>query len=283
MDNNSENNNVTPENVTNTGQQVTQELPTVVDPTAVSSTPSAPATPAVSEGPIQIEEKTVDPNFVDRTTDPGVIGNISPHPEVNDPNSAVNENLKKVEVNYTPPSKGKTVALILFFVFLIGFVIFLPNITTLINKFKSGNVEGGETVITTGRLVCEFDTNTTNLDKSYKLVFAFTDNKLDKLDYTITTKGDPSLDAKTLDELADRCKKLKSATGSVDGVTVSCDYSEGKLIERQAFVYVNLDADGLDAAYAEAGGTNPQYANGQDMDTIEKNMNASGYSCKRQK
>ena len=284
MDNNSElNNNVTPET-----EPVTQELPTVVDPTAVSSTPnteSAPLTPAEPEqvdGPIQIEEKPVDPNFVDRTTDPGNIGNIGPaNTNIPDPNGLVNENLKKVEVNYTPPSKGKTVALIMFFVFLIAFVIFLPEISTLVNKLKSGNQEEGTQKITTGKLTCNYSTNTANLDKDYRLVFMFTDNKLEKLDYTTTTKGDPSLDAKTMDDLADKCKLLKEFTGSVSGISVSCDYSEGKLIERQSFDYASLDTDGLDSAYAEAGGTNPQYANGQDMDGIEKNMNASGYTCER--
>ena len=53
-------------------------------------------------------------------------------------------------------------------------------------------------------------------------------------------------------------------------------------MEKQSFVYADLDEEKLTAAYTEAGGTYPQYQNGQDMDSIEKNMNASGYSCERQ-
>ena len=283
MDNNSVNNNVTPTAASNT-TPVTQELPVVADPTAVTnaSESPAPAAPSVApEGPVQIEEKPVDPGFVDRTANPGVIGNIAPTKEA-DPNGAVNENLKKVEINYTPPSKAKTVSLILFFIFLIAFIIFLPEITTMVNKFKAGNQENANAKITTGRLVCTDSTNTTNLDKDYKLTFGFTDNKLEKLDYNSTTRGDPTADAKTLDELAERCKLLKQFTASIEGISVSCDYSEGKLMEKQSFVYADLDEEKLTAAYTEAGGTYPQYQNGQDMDSIEKNMNASGYSCERQ-
>ena len=274
MDNNSELNN----NVNN--ESVTQELPTVVDPTNVTSTPSPALEPTVpTTEPVEIVENN-GPVIEDRTVNPGVIGNISGVKEDN--NAVVNENLKKVEVNYTPPSKGKTVSLILFFVFLIAFVIFLPEITTMVNKLKSGEQENENVKITTGRLVCTNNTNTTNLDKDYKLTFGFTDNKLNQLDYLSTTKGDPTLDAETLDEMAERCKLLKQFTASIEGVNVTCDYSEGKLVEKQTFVYAELDEEKLTSAYSEAGGTNPQYTNGQDMDTIEKNMNASGYSCERQ-
>ena len=286
MENNSElNNNVTPENVTN-NESVTQEMPAVTDSTTVSENKATveekPLEPSVStDGPIEIEEKTVDPGFVDRTTDPGVIGNIGPVKE-EVPNQMVNEDLKKVEVNYTPPSKAKMVSLILFFIFLIAFIIFLPDITTMVNKLKEGEQEAENTKITTGRLVCTYSTNTTNLDKDYKLTFAFTDNKLDRLDFNLTTKGDPTLDATTLDQLADECKLLKQFTASVEGVNITCDYAEGKLTEKQSFVYADLDAEALSSAYSEAGGTSPQYVAGQDMDVIEKNMNASGYSCERQ-
>ena len=57
MDNNSVNNNVTPTAAPNT-TPVTQELPVVADPTAVTnaSESPAPAAPSVApEGPVQIE------------------------------------------------------------------------------------------------------------------------------------------------------------------------------------------------------------------------------------
>ena len=300
MDNNSElNNNVTPNNVpdqTQTGSiptvadpTQTASLPTVEDPTAVSA--SAPEEAPALEPTVKVEEPTEapttesssQPDFENRMVNPGTIGDISIKKDTTDPNGAVNENLKKVEINYTPPSKAKTVALILFFIFMIAFIIFLPDITTMVNKLKAGKESDADQKITTGKLVCEFDTNTTNLDKNYRLVFGFSDNKLDSLDYNIITKGDPTEDADTLDELAERCKALKEYTNSITGVNISCDYSEGKLEEKQSFLYANIDDEKLNSAYSEAGGNNPQYTAGQDMDSIEKNMNASGYSCKRER
>lgn len=294
MNNNELNNNVTP-NTGDTGTSVTPntavttELPIVNDPTAVSTSEPTPTNNAVPltpttevNQPVQVVEESSQPVAEDRTVNPGVIGNIGQTKEEPDPNAMVNENLKKVETNYTPPSKGKTAALVFFFIFLIAFIFFLPNITEMVNKLKAKDADAENAKITTGRLVCTYSTNTTNLDKDYKLTFKFTDNKLERLDYNSTTKGDPTLDATTLDDLADKCKLLKQFTASIEGVSVSCDYSEGKLIEKQSFTYADLDEEKLTTAYSEAGGTNPQYTNGQDMDTIERNMNSSGYTCERQ-
>ena len=271
MNNNEVNNNETNTNVT----------PQVEQPTIVNSQPV--------EAPV-ITNANVEPQVVEQTPQvvetpvmdvpqPQQVTQAQPQPE----NTAiVNEDLKKVEVNYTPPSKGKSIALILFFIFLIAFVIFLPEITEMVNKMKANKNSPAEVKITDGKMTCTNKTNTTNLDKEYRIVFRFNDNKLEKLDYSTTTKGDATLDAKTLDGLNDTCKKLKDSTKTLAGISVSCDYSEGKLIEKQSFVYTEIEEEKLDAAYAEAGGTMPQYQTRQDMDSIEKSMNAAGYSCKRE-
>ena len=47
-----------------------------------------------------------------------------------------NDKLKEVEINYTPPSKGKIFLLVVFFILLIGFVIFLPDISKMIEERK---------------------------------------------------------------------------------------------------------------------------------------------------
>ena len=281
-------------NNTNAIPEIGEEKPAVdssmlvSDPTAVSETPTtseapaAPIAPTVpTSEPVSAEQNTSSAPVTNRMEAPGVIGNIGPNKE--DPNAMVNEDLNKVEINYTPPSKGKVVALILFFLFLIAFIIFLPQITTMVDMYKAGQIEQANEKIVDGRLICTYDTNTTDLDKGYRLVFSFTGNKLEKLDYMVTTKGNPTLDASTMDDLAERCKKLKETTGGINGINVSCDYSEGKLIEKQGFTYAEIDAEQLDSAYSEAGGTYPQYTNGQDMDSIETGMNASGYTCKRER
>lgn len=301
MDNNNVNNNeqptvVTPNEVTNTnngasrfafngsvGQNVSNTP--VVQSTATQSIPvvepqptvSTPVVPPVNPEPIVPNTPAVP--TINQTT-PQV--NI---PDVNgtDSNAMINENLKKVEINYTPPSKGKVVLLVLFFIALLGFIIFLPEISSFTSKITSGNVEPKEEIITTGKLKCSLSTNTTNLDKDYYLVFRFTDSKLEKTEFTITTKGDVTLDEETLNKLASNCKQLKENVKDMTGVVIQCNYTEGKLEEIQSFDLNVVDNKKLDAAFTEAGGNNPEYQYGQDIDTIERNMNASGYSCKRER
>ena len=192
-----------------------------------------------------------------------------------------NEKLKQVEINYTPPSKAKVVLLVLFFIALLGFIVFLPDISSYMRTLQSG---GGTTEkITTGRLICTLDSNTKDIDKNYELVFHFTDNKLQKTSITITTRGDVSLDEDKLDALADTCKQLKKNVEKMDGVSIQCDYSDGKLVETQNYDLASLDSTKLDSAFSEAGGVKPEYEKDQDMDKLESNMNASGYSCKRER
>lgn len=199
-------------------------------------------------------------------------------------NTMVNENLKKVEIkDYTPPSKAKVILLLIFFVLLVVFILFLPNISSMIRNYRSGVYYQKDEVITTGKLVCTKDTNTKDLDKDYEFTFRFTDSKLQSIKYFITTKGDSTSDNLVLDELNETCGKLEEETNDLEGVSIHCNYSEGKLLETQTFDLEKVDVEKLDAAFTEAGGMLPGYQFNQDIDSIEKNMKASGYTCERQK
>lgn len=195
--------------------------------------------------------------------------------------SIVNEKLKEVEINYTPPSKFKTVMTIIMFILIIAFVIFLPDITGMISQYKLNKDKAPETVITTGQLECTLKSNTTNLDMEYFRIFKFTDSLLYEANYTLTTKGDATLDEKTLDEMAEKCNHLSDSTKDLSGVTISCNYSDGKLVEKQNYIFASINNKNLDAAFAEAGGTYPEFRDGQEIDSIEKTMNAAGYTCVR--
>lgn len=193
--------------------------------------------------------------------------------------SVVNEKLKEVEINYTPPSKFKTAMTIMMFILLIAFVIFLPEITSMINQFKANKNKEPEKVITSGKLECSLKSNTSNLDTEYLRIFKFEDSKLYEANYTLTTKGDVTLDEKTLDNMAEKCNHLADSTKNLEGVTINCSYSEGKLEERQNYIFATINYNDLDAAFTEAGGTYPEFNDGQDISTVEKAMNAAGYSC----
>ena len=200
-----------------------------------------------------------------------------------DEGAIVNENLKKVEIEYKPPSKAKTFGLIFLFVMLIAFVIFLPDISNIISQFQSKGELEEDVVITTGRLSCDLNNSTTNLDRNYEYTFTFKDSKLEKSDLTITTRGDVSLDETELNQLASSCREIQDLTKSMKGFSVSCDYSVGKLVERQIYDLQNVDMEQVTSAFAESGGSHPEYLYGEDINLIERNMISSGYSCRRQR
>ena len=53
------------------------------------------------------------------------------------------------------------------------------------------------------------------------------------------------------------------------------------VVETQTLNYNTLNVEKVTSAYIEAGGVYPEFKKGQDIDGIEKNMNASGYTCER--
>ena len=205
----------------------------------------------------------------------------------NDDGVVVDENLKKVEIDYKPPSKAKTIGLILLFVLLIGFVLFLPEISDIVSKvldnYNNPQAIDDTTVITSGRLICDLNTNTANFDKNYQYTFSFTESKLYKSELTITTRGDASLDEEELNNLNNSCLEIEELTKTMSGISISCNYSEGKLIERQLYDLQVVDMSQVTSAFVESGGSHPEYAYGEDIGLIERNMNSSGYSCQRQR
>ena len=190
--------------------------------------------------------------------------------------------LKEVEIEYTPPSKGKIILLVAFFLCFIGFVIFLPEITRMIEERKSGIYHYEETIITTGKLKCSMETNTTNLDKSYDLIFEFSDSKLESGHFSFFTRGDVSLDEEQMNDMNASCKKLEEATKSIAGVTIRCSYTPGKLTEEHIYNYISIDSEQLETILDENGGKNLEYEYKQNIDEIEKNLLASGYHCERE-
>jgi len=210
----------------------------------------------------------------------GITSNIT---TPDDPNGMINEKLKKVEIDYKPPSKYQTFLLIVFFIFIIGFAFFLPEISSYINLYKSGKLNEVNEEITTGKLTCTLKTSTANLDMDYVRIFYFDAKALTKAEFTLTTRGDPSQDEQTLNELNSKCEKLKEHAKGINGLDVKCNYSDGKLIEEQLYRYSSINPEDLSAAFAEAGGSVPEFTDGEDIDKIEHNLNSAGYSCFKEK
>lgn len=166
------------------------------------------------------------------------------------------------------------------FIALIVLVNFLPEITNYVEAYKASKAQREE-VITSGILKCSFNKYDDNFDYQYVSDFYFSDNKLEKFVYRVTTKGDKNKDINTLEELNTKCNNLKHSTNDLSGVLVKCSLSEGVNISEQTLVYKDIDIDSVNASYVEAGGVYPNYKYQDDIDKIQKNMYSTGYTCER--
>lgn len=180
-----------------------------------------------------------------------------------------------------PVSKFKYASMIIFFIFMFALVFFLPDITNYINIKKDLKAQENAPAITTGLLTCRLDRTTDIFNISYTAQFSFTDSKLNKLSYVTSTEGDAIVDSDQLDSLLNKCKLLQNEVGSLSGVKISCNQSEGTVVETQDFTYSLINKESINSAYIEAGGVYPEFENEQNIDVIEKNMSASGYKCER--
>ena len=180
-----------------------------------------------------------------------------------------------------PVSKVKYALMIIFFIFMFALVFFLPDITNYINIKKDLKAQENAPAITTGLLTCRLDRTTDIFNISYTAQFSFTDSKLNKLSYVTSTEGDAIVDSDQLDAVLSKCKLLQNEVDSLAGVRVSCNQSEGTVVETQDFTYSLINKESINSAYIEAGGVYPEFENEQNIDVIEKNMSASGYKCER--
>lgn len=290
---NNNNYGTSPSSNVNSNTEILGVSPNVVTPSSSQVTQSGPV------GVNEVSTATVQPvpTEVNNGVNPAsqsVPTNITNNIPINTPNnnvevldgkannsSTVDKNMKEVEINYTPPSKFKVFLLIAFFAFLIIFVIFLPEINSFMETYKASKEAEAPKIITTGRLICTLKRSTNNLDISYENIFHFTDSKLNSLNYTVTTRGDATLDEVTLDEEQNKCNHLKESTELLRGVNITCEYKQGQQDTIQNFTFSDLSLEEMDAAFSEAGGVVPEFENEENIDDIERNMNASGYTCER--
>ena len=189
--------------------------------------------------------------------------------------------IEEIEANYKPQSNFKLFMLFAFFGLLIAFVLFLPEINLLVDKYFGDEVI--EEKITDGVLNCKYTRATANLDITYTSDFYFTKNQLNKLIYQVETRGDADLDTEILDKTNFDCKNLMVVTENFDGVDISCEYLHGKVTAKQIFEYDAFNELDVTSAFSEAGGTYPEFINKQNMDNVESIMKSSGYDCKRKR
>ena len=193
--------------------------------------------------------------------------------------------VKKPIVRTAEEERGysrRRVALILFFVFLIAFVIFLPDIRNLYIQYKT-HVEEEE--IDSGKLICTLDRSTDELDITYTETFSFKNYLLKSFNYKVETKGDANKDVEKFKELYNKCDNLSKSIGksNLSGVYIECNYVEGDntVVETQSFDYNTVDKTGVKSAYTEAGFEYPEFELDENINEIEKSVLSGGFSCQK--
>ena len=169
----------------------------------------------------------------------------------------------------------------IFLALLILMIVFLPEINTFVHDFFNKKEAENTPSITSGHLICTLETNDSNFNYEYETDFSFKDSKLYKLTLTTKTVGDLNLDATDLSGLNASCQLLQFQTSKFDGVEVICDLAGNTFTNTQTLDYEVLNRDEVTTAYLEAGGIYPDYKYEENIDDIEKDMNAQNYSCAR--
>ena len=246
----------------------TSSIVPVAPPVAMApEVQTEPETEVLTEAPVEVQTEPVTEAPVETQVE-GVDGTVQ-----------LNEVEIKVEDNQVSNVK-------LFFTFLLmlvlgGTILFMPEISEFMRQRKEEEQNMLQPKITTGSLKCEHERNSDNFDLKFEYNFMFTDNKFKKLYYTSETRGDMNLDEKELEQLNSECLLLKDTTATLAGIEVSCKLLGGTLTKTQTLDYAKIDVEQALSAYSEAGGIYPEYKYLQDMDGIEKNMKAAGYTCTR--
>ena len=188
---------------------------------------------------------------------------------------------KKAKEEKKANSNFKYVMTVILFIGLFALVYFLPEISSYMSAYQANKAKEKNELITTGNLYCSMKTYNKKYDLEYESTFSFTDSKLTRLTYKAKTKGDATKDEEELTEMNEKCNILKQQTKKLDGITVTCSLNDGTNINTQTLDYKYIDVEKVTASYAEAEGVYPSYKYNENIDKIEKNMKAAGYTCER--
>ena len=238
---------------------------------------------ATTEAPVSNTNENVGVQAVptESTTQPVVEQVVAPEVKVEEGSYQAGEPLKEVIVGEEKSSPLKYIFTIILFIILGGTVIFMPEINDYIKRMEFERNNSTQEKIMTGFLKCEYSRSTENLDMNFSYKFSFDDNKFKKLTFISETRGDANLDAQELESLNNECLTLKTVTEEIKGIAVDCNFSTDTVTKTQVLDYSEIDVQAAYSAYSEAGGVYPDYNYLEDMDKIEKNMKAAGYTCER--
>ena len=254
---------VTPNVTTTASNSVTPTPSTTTNVTSAVTTPNVTATASKSATSPSTTTFTTTNASTEKVSDTGK--------EVSDSDKKSGKKTSNLKMYLT----------FIFLALLILMIVFLPEINTFVHDFFNKKEAENTPSITSGHLICTLETNDSNFNYEYETDFSFKDSKLYKLTLTTKTVGDLNLDATDLSGLNASCQLLQFQTSKFDGVEVMCDLEGNTFTNTQTLDYEILNRDEVTTAYLEAGGIYPDYKYEENIDDIEKDMNAQNYSCAR--
>lgn len=189
---------------------------------------------------------------------------------------------KKIEKKtgtHDGPSKGVSIALVLFFILLIGFVFFLPDISDYMRKFTENN---NIAEVTTGKLICTYGRTSDKLNFDYTSTFEFKDKAIYKQTNKQEVSGS-SEDSEDLNKLYNTCLNLEKVSSTIEGISLNCNFLNTKFTQTEIFNYSEIGEDNSKPkiAYTEGGGTYPEFKYNENVDDVEVSLKQAGYTCEK--
>lgn len=280
---------VTPNVTATASNSVTSTPSTTTNVTSAVTTPNVTATASNSVTPTpsttNVTPAVVTPNVTTIASKSETSPSATTFTTTNTSTEKVSDTGKEVsDSDKKSGKKTSNLKMYLSFIFLallILMIVFLPEINSFVHDFFNKKESENTPSITSGHLICTLETNDSNFNYEYETDFSFKDSKLYKLTLTTKTVGDLNLDATDLSGLNASCQLLQFQTSKFDGVEVMCDLEGNTFTNTQTLDYEILNRDEVTTAYLEAGGIYPDYKYEENIDDIEKDMNAQNYSCAR--
>ena len=193
--------------------------------------------------------------------------------ELDTPQLIANNEVDEEYDDNVGPSKVKVAFLVIFFILVLVFVIFLPDISSIV---KTGKFIPSSNEITNGILSCSMIKESDNTEITYDIDFSFTNKKLQTSTLKITTSSE---DKNIINEKYSECKNIEDVSEKVSGIDVSCSSSSSISTMREDYTYNIIDNNNL-TPFTEAGGTYPEHEFEQNIDDIKSSMIREGYDCK---
>ena len=265
-------------------------IPTGGEGTKVEPIPVAPvATEQVKDVVVQAPEVVQPVPVVQPVQTPVTVQQVQPALQQSVEPQQVEEE-KEQEINTTvpqvqapvanePPQKGgklKIFFIILLFALLIGVALFLPQITQFLDDMKAGN---RVKEIKSGTLVCNYKNESQTGTKEIEAKFIYKDERLEKAELSFITENEED---KRMETVMERCETLESEVLDINGISIKCSQSEGKIVQLEKIDYSAFDSSKLTAAFSEAGGYYPIFDYNEKIDKVQKEMVKAEYSCIRQ-